>query len=162
MHRQLKSKKGFTLVELVLAIAIIVLISGVVAGICASISNSFITTYNIDDSSDYASIIRFGKTLSEGLLTFTSGNVNIEELDQEMDQIVDDIINSDDIDDYADYRNYLSYDILFSNDTIKAIQDANGNGELNAADATVILQYAAYLGAGGTGTLQEFLASQTA
>lgn len=72
-----------------------------------------------DDSSDYASIIRFGKTLSEGLLTFTSGNVNIEELDQEMDQIVDDIINSDDIDDYADYRNYLSYDILFSNDTIK-------------------------------------------
>lgn len=60
MHKQIKSKKGFSLVEMVLAIAIIVLISGVVAGICASISNSFITTYNIDDSSDYAMLYARG------------------------------------------------------------------------------------------------------
>ena len=52
MRKQTKNKKGFSLVEMVLAIAIIILIGGVIAGICASISNSFITTYNIDDSSD--------------------------------------------------------------------------------------------------------------
>ena len=50
MRKQAKNKKGFSLVEMVLAIAIIVLIGGVIAGICASISNSFISTYNIDDS----------------------------------------------------------------------------------------------------------------
>ena len=35
--------------------------------------------------------------------------------------------------------------------------DADGNGRRNAADATVILQYAAYQGAGGKGTLSEFI-----
>jgi type II secretory pathway pseudopilin PulG len=55
MNRFSKSrKKGFSLVEMVLAIAIVVMIGGVIAGLCASISNSFITTYNIDDASDYA------------------------------------------------------------------------------------------------------------
>lgn len=60
MHRQLKSKKGFSLVELVLAIAIIILIGGVIAGICGAISNSFVTTYNIDDSTDYAMLYARG------------------------------------------------------------------------------------------------------
>ena len=55
MNRFSKSKKrGFSLVEMVLAIAIVVMIGGVIAGLCASISNSFITTYNIDDAADYA------------------------------------------------------------------------------------------------------------
>lgn len=60
MRKQTKNKKGFSLVEMVLAIAIIVLIGGVIAGICASISNSFITTYNIDDSTDYAMLYARG------------------------------------------------------------------------------------------------------
>ena len=60
MHKQQKNKKGFSLVELVLAIAIIVLIGGVIAGICAAISNSFVTTYNIDDSTDYAMLYARG------------------------------------------------------------------------------------------------------
>ena len=60
MRKQQKNKKGFSLVEMVLAIAIIVLIGGVIAGICASISNSFVTTYNIDDSSDYAMLYARG------------------------------------------------------------------------------------------------------
>ncbi|MBR3143382.1 MAG: prepilin-type N-terminal cleavage/methylation domain-containing protein [Clostridiales bacterium] len=49
-----KNRKGFSLVEMILSIAIIVIIGGVVAGLCASISGSFISTYNIDDSADYA------------------------------------------------------------------------------------------------------------
>ena len=60
MRKQAKNKKGFSLVEMVLAIAIIVLIGGVIAGICASISNSFVTTYNLDDSSDYAMLYARG------------------------------------------------------------------------------------------------------
>lgn len=60
MRKQTKNKKGFSLVEMVLAIAIIVLIGGVIAGICASISNSFVTTYNIDDSTDYAMLYARG------------------------------------------------------------------------------------------------------
>lgn len=60
MRKQIKNKKGFSLLEMVLAIAIILLIGGVIAGICASISNSFVTTYNIDDSSDYAMLYARG------------------------------------------------------------------------------------------------------
>ena len=39
--------------------------------------------------------------------------------------------------------------------------DINGDGFINAADATGILQYAAYAGAGGTASLREFLAGQS-
>lgn len=60
MRRHNKNKFGFSLLEMVLAIAIIVLIGGVIAGICASISNSFVTTYNIDESADYAMLYARG------------------------------------------------------------------------------------------------------
>lgn len=55
-----KSKKGFTLVEMILSLAIICIIGGVIAGICVAISNSFSTTYNIDDSTDYAMLYANG------------------------------------------------------------------------------------------------------
>ena len=55
-----KNKKGFTLVEMILSLAIICIIGGVIAGICVSISNSFATTYNIDDSTDYAMLYANG------------------------------------------------------------------------------------------------------
>lgn len=60
MRRHNNNKFGFSLLEMVLAIAIIVLIGGVIAGICASISNSFVTTYNIDESADYAMLYARG------------------------------------------------------------------------------------------------------
>ena len=41
------------------------------------------------------------------------------------------------------------------------LTDINGDGFINAADATGILQYAAYAGAGGTASLREFLAGQS-
>ncbi len=69
MRKQTKNKKGFSLVEMVLAIAIIVLIGGVIAGICASISNSFITTYNIDDSTDYAML--YGRGFENSFLAYS-------------------------------------------------------------------------------------------
>ena len=69
MIRQRKNKKGFTLVEMVLSLAIIVLIGGVIAGLCASISNSFVTTYNIDDAADYAML--YAKGFENSFLSYT-------------------------------------------------------------------------------------------
>ena len=60
MIKQKKNKKGFTLVEMILSVAIICLIGGVIAGVCAAISNSFATTYSIDDSADYAMLYAKG------------------------------------------------------------------------------------------------------
>ncbi len=55
-----KNRKGFTLVEMMLSLAIIMLIGGVVVSLVVSISNSFNTTYNIDDSADYAMLYAKG------------------------------------------------------------------------------------------------------
>lgn len=60
MKKTRKNKKGFTLVEMLLSLAIITLIGGVIGGVCVSISNSFITTYNIDDAADYAMLYARG------------------------------------------------------------------------------------------------------
>lgn len=64
-----KSKKGFTLVEVLLSLAIIMMIGGVIAGLCASIGSSFATTYNINDSADYAML--FGKGFENSFLSIT-------------------------------------------------------------------------------------------
>ena len=60
MNRIKKCKKGFTLLEMVLSIGIIVIIGGVVLGLCASISNMFIATYDIEDTADYALLYATG------------------------------------------------------------------------------------------------------
>ena len=63
MKQKRKNKKGFTLVEVLLSLAIICMIGGVIAGLCASIGSSFGTTYNLDDSADYAAcMVRALKT----------------------------------------------------------------------------------------------------
>ena len=64
-------KKGFTLVEMILSLAIICLLGGVIAGICAAISNSFVTTYNIDDSTDYAML--YARGFENSFLANTQG-----------------------------------------------------------------------------------------
>lgn len=69
MKKTNKSRKGFTLLEMMLALAIICMIGGVIAGICAGISSSFSTTYNIDDSSDYA--VLYAKGFENSLLAAT-------------------------------------------------------------------------------------------
>ena len=60
MKRLSKHKLGFSLVEMVLVLAIICLLGGIIGGLCIAISNSFITTINLDDSSDYALLFARG------------------------------------------------------------------------------------------------------
>lgn len=67
MRKINRKKKGFTLVEMVLVLAITVMLGGIIAGVCASISNSFVTTYNIDDSTDYAML--YAKGFENSFLT---------------------------------------------------------------------------------------------
>jgi len=72
MKKNSKNKKGFTLVEMLLSIAIIVMIGGVIAGLCASISHSYATTYNINDAADYA--VLFARGFENSFLSFTQGD----------------------------------------------------------------------------------------
>lgn len=78
MKRQNKnSKAGFTLVELMLAIAIILLISGLFVSLVIATNSSYYTTYNYNDSTDYCQL--FGKIIQDQILSdrqddsFTSG-----------------------------------------------------------------------------------------
>ena len=60
MKRLSKHKLGFSLLEMVLVLAIVCMLGGIIGGLCIAMSNSFLTTYNIDDSSDYASLFARG------------------------------------------------------------------------------------------------------
>ncbi len=71
MKKTYKNRKGFTLVEMLLSLAIICMIGGVIGGICFQISNSFVTTYNIDDSADYAML--YAKGFENSFLASTQG-----------------------------------------------------------------------------------------
>lgn len=53
-------KRGFTLLELMLVIAIILLISGVFVTMLITIKNSFRTVYNQNDSADYSMLFARG------------------------------------------------------------------------------------------------------
>lgn len=72
MKKTRKNRKGFTLVEMLLSLAIITLIGGVIGGVCFSISHSFVTTYNIDDSADYAML--YARGFENSFLAITQGN----------------------------------------------------------------------------------------
>lgn len=71
MKKTRKNRKGFTLVEMLLSLAIICMIGGVIGGLCVSIANSFATTYNIDDSADYAML--YAKGFENSFLACTQG-----------------------------------------------------------------------------------------
>ena len=50
-----KNRRGFTLVEMmVLSLAIISIIFGLTTTLVVCVRNSFMSTYNLNDSSDYA------------------------------------------------------------------------------------------------------------
>lgn len=72
MKKTRKNRQGFTLIELLLSLAIICMIGGVIGGLCVSIANSFATTYNIDDSADYAML--YAKGFENSFLACTQGN----------------------------------------------------------------------------------------
>jgi prepilin-type N-terminal cleavage/methylation domain-containing protein len=54
MKRIQNNKRGFTLVEMMLALAIIVIIGWTTVALMIATRDSFMTTYNTNDSSDYA------------------------------------------------------------------------------------------------------------
>lgn len=60
MKRIRNNKRGFTLVEMMLALAIIVIIGWTTVALMMAIKDSFMTTYNTNDSSDYATLYSNG------------------------------------------------------------------------------------------------------
>lgn len=54
MRRIYRNKRGFTLVEMMLALAIIVIIGWTTVALMMATKDSFMTTYNTNDSADYA------------------------------------------------------------------------------------------------------------
>lgn len=87
----------------------------------------------LNDSSDYAKILRYAKYLQEtnnmadeGQLSFTSfmgyDNDEVETREREIKDIINKIIDKNDmaeIKKFADYRNYMSYEIIINNDEVK-------------------------------------------
>ena len=60
MRRINKNRRGFTLVEMMLSLAIIAIIFGLTTALMISISESFTMTYNLNDASDYAMLYGYG------------------------------------------------------------------------------------------------------
>ena len=97
----------------------------------------FSTKYQFDvkmlnDNSDYAKILRYAEYLqetnnmSDGQMTFTSlmsyENDGVETREREIRDIINKIIDHNDIAEikkFADYRNYMSYEIIINNDEVK-------------------------------------------
>lgn len=97
----------------------------------------FSTKYQFDvkmlnDNSDYAKILRYAEYLqetnnmSDGQMTFTSlmgyESDEVETREREIRDIINKIIDNNDIAEikkFADYRNYMSYEIIINNDEVK-------------------------------------------
>ncbi len=87
----------------------------------------------LNDSSDYAKILRYAKYLQEtnnmadeGQITFTNfmgyDNDEVETREKEIKDIINKIIDKNDMTEikkFADYRNYMSYEIIINNDEVK-------------------------------------------
>ena len=97
----------------------------------------FSTKYQFDvkmlgDSSDYAKILRYAEYLQESndmgdgqiTLSAVSGydNDEVESREKEIKDIINKIIDKNDMTEmkkFADYRNYMSYEIIINNDEVK-------------------------------------------
>lgn len=66
MRRTNKSKKGFTLLEVMLSIAIISIIGGLYVTMLISVTESHNTIYNVDNSTDYAML--YAKAIENNVL----------------------------------------------------------------------------------------------
>ena len=60
MKRLKNNKRGFTLVEMMLALAIIIVIGWTTVALMIATRDSFMTSYNANDSSDYATLYANG------------------------------------------------------------------------------------------------------
>ena len=81
--RRLKhsSKRGFSLVEMMLALAIIIIIGWTTAALMIAIKDSFMTTYNTNDSTDYAVLYGNGieNTYLKHTQAHTSATIKVDE-----------------------------------------------------------------------------------
>ena len=68
-----RNKKGFTLVELMLAIAIISLLGSLFVALMIAIKDSYYRTYNANDATDYAQL--YAQALENMILKDTQANV---------------------------------------------------------------------------------------
>ena len=66
------SKRGFTLVEMMLALAIICIIGWTTVALMIAIKDSFMTTYNVNDSADYA--LLYANGFENSYLAHTQAN----------------------------------------------------------------------------------------
>ena len=86
----------------------------------------------LDDKSDYAKVLRYAEYLQEtnnladgqfsltGLMGYDDDEV--EKREKEIRDLINRMIDSDDkteIESFADYRNYMSYEIIINNDEVK-------------------------------------------
>lgn len=69
-----KNKRGFTLVEMMLALAIITILGWTTVALMIAIKDSFMTTYNTNDSADYA--VMYGNGFENSYLAHTQNNTD--------------------------------------------------------------------------------------
>lgn len=118
---------------------------------------SFKSTYEFDvkyvkDGSDYEKILEYARYLKEredlgvkdGQLAFdvmtTYTNDKGEELDREIKKIINRIVDSNDrekIEHYADYRNYMTYEILLTNDVLSKAKLSKQSGYNSGAEVQI-------------------------
>ena len=67
MRHIVKNRRGFTLVEMMLSLAIISIIFGLTTALMVSINDSFTLTYNLNDSTDYAML--YGSAIENSVLS---------------------------------------------------------------------------------------------
>lgn len=118
---------------------------------------SFKSTYKFDyhyiqDGSDYGKIIEYAKYLKEReelgvqmnqltLDEMTSYSIEEgEQLEQDIRKIINRIVESNDknkIEDFADYRNYMTYEILLTNDILKGAKLSRQAGFNSGAEVQI-------------------------
>ncbi len=106
----------------------------------------------IKDGSDYEKILDYARYLKEreelgtadGQITFEAmtsySNSQGDELEAEMKRIINRIVSSNDkekIERYADYRNYMNYEILVSNDVLHKAKLSKQSGFNSGAEVQI-------------------------
>jgi hypothetical protein len=106
----------------------------------------------VKDGSDYEKILEYAKYLKEREeLGTTSGQMILdamtvysndkgEELEKDIEEIINHIVDSNDkerIEHYADYRNYMTYEILLSNDVLTKAKLSKQSGYNSGAEVQI-------------------------
>lgn len=106
----------------------------------------------VKDGSDYEKILEYARYLKEreelgmssGEMTFETltsySDLQGEELEKDIRKIINRIVQSNDkeqIEHYADYRNYMTYEILLSNDVLRKAKLSKQSGYNSGAEVQI-------------------------